>query len=79
MMVTPILEEFTKFVEALHLQPPRIPYVSNVTGTWITAAEATSPSYWARHLRQTVRFTEGLQELLQEPDRSCWRWALGAH
>ena len=28
------------------------PIVSNVTGDWITAAEATDPDYWARHLRR---------------------------
>ena len=43
--------------------------MSNVTGTWITAAEASSPGYWARHLRHTVRFAAGLHELLKEPDR----------
>jgi len=39
-----------------------------VTGTWITAEEATDPSYWARHLRQTVQFTAGISQLL-EPNR----------
>jgi len=38
-------------------------------GTWITAEEATDPSYWARHLRQTVQFTAGISQLLQEPNR----------
>ena len=41
-----------------------IPYVSNVTGGWVTEAEATNPTYWARHLRETVRFQEGLRHLL---------------
>ena len=68
-MVTPILDEFTRFVETLELNAPIIPFISNVTGTWISAAEATSPAYWAKHLRQTVRFGEGIQELLQEPNR----------
>ena len=65
-MVTPILEPFTRFVEKLSLQTPRLPYISNVTGTWITPQEATSPDYWARHLRRTVRFSEGIQALQQE-------------
>jgi acyl transferase domain-containing protein len=38
--------------------------VSNVTGAWVTEAEATNPIYWARHLRETVRFKEGLCHLL---------------
>lgn len=42
---------------------PRRPFVSNVTGTFITDAQATDPSYWARHLRAPVRFAEGLVEL----------------
>ena len=36
---------------------PRIPYLSNVTGTWIRPEEATDPAYWARHIRSTVRFS----------------------
>jgi acyl transferase domain-containing protein len=65
-----VLAEFTEFVERLELHAPGIPYVSNITGTWITSEEATSPDYWTRHLRQTVRFMAGLHTLLQEPRRA---------
>ncbi len=68
-LVEPILEPFTAFLAKLKLNPPEVPFLSNVTGTWISAEEATDPHYWARHLRQTVRFTEGVQLLLQEPQR----------
>ena len=68
-MVEPILEPFAAEVAKVRLRPPEIPFLSNVTGTWITAAEATDPRYWVRHLRQTVRFVEGLGELLAEPER----------
>ena len=52
-MMEPILGAVrSREVAASTLQPPRIPYLSNVTGTWITAEEATDPGYWARHLRQ---------------------------
>src|SRR5205085_896520 len=44
-----------------------IPYVSNVTGTWVTSDEAIEPEYWGRHLRQAVRFADGLEVLLKEP------------
>ncbi|HEY9850994.1 MAG TPA: beta-ketoacyl synthase N-terminal-like domain-containing protein [Leptolyngbyaceae cyanobacterium] len=68
-MMEPILEPFTELVKKIQLKAPQIPYISNVTGTWITATEATDPSYYARHLRQTVRFAEGLQHLLKDPDK----------
>ena len=68
-MMDPILEPFTEQIKRITLNPPQIPYVSNVTGTWMTATEATDPGYWTKHLRQTVRFAEGLQQLLGEPER----------
>ena len=43
-------------------------WVSNVTGTWITAAQATDPAYWAQHLRQPVRFADGVATLLADGD-----------
>jgi phthiocerol/phenolphthiocerol synthesis type-I polyketide synthase E len=61
------LEPFAACLAKVPLQAPRIPFVSNRTGTWITAAEATSPAYWVRHLRETVRFSEGLDALLASP------------
>lgn len=67
-MMNPILEEFTAQVKKVSLHPPQIPFISNVTGTWITAAQATDPSYWAKHLRQTVRFSRGIGELLKQPN-----------
>ncbi|ARV60168.1 polyketide synthase [Nostocales cyanobacterium HT-58-2] len=66
-MMDSILEPFTKLVEKVNLNPPQIPFISNLTGTWITADEATNPSYWAKHLRQTVRFATGMAELIKEP------------
>lgn len=66
-MVDLIVPQFTQFVEKLSLHPPQIPFVSNVTGAWITAEEATDPIYWSHHLRQTVRFGDGIAALLAEP------------
>ena len=64
-----IIEPFKYYVEKITLRPPQIPYISSVTGTWITTNQATDPNYWARHMRQTVRFSEGLQELFKKPER----------
>jgi acyl transferase domain-containing protein len=68
-MMDPVLDEFTAIVSRVKLNPPRLPYVSNLTGTWIRPEEATDPRYYARHLRQAVRFSAGIQELVREPDR----------
>ena len=49
------------------LGPPQLPYVSNVTGSWVRAEEATDPEYWVRHLRSAVRFADGVATVLAEP------------
>ena len=46
------------------LSPPSLPFISGVTGDWITAEQATSPDYWAGHCRAPVRFAAGLDTLL---------------
>ena len=68
-MMEPILQPFIEEVSKIELRAPQIPYVSNVTGNWITEAEATDPSYYAVHLRQAVRFAEGVARLLEDPNR----------
>ncbi len=68
-MMEPALDEFRARISRVQLSAPRIPFISNVTGTWITAAQATDSAYWARHIRQTVRFDDGVAEILKQPDR----------
>jgi thioester reductase-like protein len=68
-MMEPIVEPFARLARSIRLYPPKIPYISNVTGTWITTAQATDPMYWATHLRQPVRFADGVGELWKEPQR----------
>lgn len=68
-LMAPSVEPFRALLQQVTLRPPTIPFFSNVTGDWITAAEATNPDYWARHMTQTVRFASGLQALLQQPQQ----------
>ncbi|MDJ0837363.1 MAG: beta-ketoacyl synthase N-terminal-like domain-containing protein [Acidobacteriota bacterium] len=68
-MMDPILPEFTERLKLFKLNPPKIPFISNLTGTWITDEQATDPHYWARHLREPVRFYQGIQEIYNTPDR----------
>jgi amino acid adenylation domain-containing protein len=65
----PVAARLVEAVRRLAFKAPRIPYLSNVTGSWITGQEATDPEYWGRHLVQTVRFSAGLEELFQQPGR----------
>ncbi|WP_159881482.1 type I polyketide synthase [Paenibacillus puerhi] len=60
-MMEGCLEAFAGVMSGLRLEAPRLPYISNVTGTWITPEEAMDPQYWVRHLRHTVRFAEGIE------------------
>lgn len=60
-LVEPALPEFGEVLRSVTLAAPRIPFVSNVTGTWITDEEATDPAYWVRHVRRPVRFSDGLR------------------
>ncbi|MEH1918683.1 aminotransferase class III-fold pyridoxal phosphate-dependent enzyme [Nostoc sp.] len=68
-MMDSIIHPFAEVVGKVKLSPPQIPFVSTVTADWITAQQATDPMYWATHLRQTVRFAEGVQTLWQQPER----------
>jgi amino acid adenylation domain-containing protein len=65
-MMDPAVEPFTAMVEKVALSAPRVPFVSTLTGTWITPAEAVDPKYWGRHLRGTVRFSAGIATLWKE-------------
>ncbi|HSR23942.1 MAG TPA: KR domain-containing protein, partial [Candidatus Eisenbacteria bacterium] len=69
-MMEPILAEFEELVARTGPGEPRLPFVSNLTGTWITGAEAADPAYWAAQLRRTVRFGAGVAELARQADRA---------
>ncbi|MEH2349576.1 MAG: SDR family NAD(P)-dependent oxidoreductase [Nostoc sp.] len=65
-MMEAIAPTFHDLVNTFSLKPPKIPYLSNVTGTWITADQATDPSYWVKHLCQAVCFADGVKQLWQK-------------
>jgi len=59
-----ILDQFRNVVANVNLSAPKIPVQSNLTGQWLSDANATSPDYWVSHLRNTVRFADNITGLL---------------
>jgi acyl transferase domain-containing protein len=58
---------FADRVARYERKPPQVPYISGVTGTWISPEEAVDPAHWARHLAEPSRFVDGLHKLASEP------------
>jgi len=67
-MLDPIIDAFAREVRQVRLNPPRIPFISNVTGTWISSEQALDPQYWCEQARRTARFSSALEELWKIPD-----------
>ncbi len=68
-MMSGAQKPFMQVLESVKLNPPSIPFISNVTGTWITTTEATDKAYWVKHLRETVQFAAGIEELTKDSSR----------
>ncbi|HSZ85247.1 MAG TPA: aminotransferase class III-fold pyridoxal phosphate-dependent enzyme, partial [Puia sp.] len=68
-MMDSIVKPFEEVVKAVKLSLPKIPIVSTVTGKWMSDENATDPSYWASHLRSTVRFANAVATLLEEDNK----------
>lgn len=66
-MMDPMIAPFAEQVAGVALREPATPYVSSVTGHWIRPEEATSPTYWARHAREPVRFAAAINTLTASP------------
>ncbi|UAA40607.1 amino acid adenylation domain-containing protein [Paraneptunicella aestuarii] len=67
-MLDPVLPAFREVLSSISLHAPKMPFISNVTGEWITSEQATDSQYWVEHLRGTVMFYPGVQCLTHNSD-----------
>ncbi|MBN1185861.1 MAG: amino acid adenylation domain-containing protein [Bacteroidales bacterium] len=64
----PIMDEFATYVNSFELNAPTIPFISCLTGDYITSTQATSGQYWAAQLRNSVLFSKGIDTIAKNPD-----------
>ncbi|MER7541364.1 acyltransferase domain-containing protein, partial [Streptomyces sp. NPDC097704] len=62
-LMEPMLDEFRRVVEGLSFAEPVVGLVSNVTGGLVSAGVVSVPEYWVRHVREAVRFGDGVRAL----------------
>jgi acyl transferase domain-containing protein len=63
-MMEPAVSKLATVLEGIELNAPRIPIVSTATGALLTDAQATDPGYWARQLREPVRFAAAVEAVV---------------
>lgn len=67
-LLAPLREDIISLLSEITFNPPQIPYISSVTGTWITPEQAVAPTYWAEQMCSPVLFSTGVNHLLRETE-----------
>jgi phthiocerol/phenolphthiocerol synthesis type-I polyketide synthase E len=64
-MMNSIMDEFEHELKKITFGKIVRPFISNLSGKWITQEEASSPEYWVLHMRKTVLFSDCINELVK--------------
>lgn len=67
-LLRPAALKLQEITSKIQFAAPKIPYLSNLTGTWITEADVKSVEYWSDHLCKTVQFEAGIRTLCSIKD-----------
>jgi malonyl CoA-acyl carrier protein transacylase len=65
-LMEPMLDAFAQVAETITYNPPQIEVIANLTGQFAIADQLTTPEYWCQHIRQPVRFADGMTALYQQ-------------
>lgn len=65
-LIEPAVDKFTDRISSIKFKEPQIPVISNITGTWAIKEKLQDPDYWGNHIRATVNFAGGINELLKD-------------
>jgi thioesterase domain-containing protein/malonyl CoA-acyl carrier protein transacylase len=68
-LLEPVRPHLTRLAEGMSRRPPQVPMLSNVTGSWLSASEAQDANHWAQHMCGTLRFEQGIGELLKSQEQ----------
>lgn len=69
-MMNDVLEQFIPLFDKISISKPKIPFISNVTADYFDKTDITNRSFWGHHLRQKVRFSDGITTLLKDGYRT---------
>ncbi len=65
-MMDAVVTDLAKVADNIDFFPPKIPYVSSLTGAWAAIDQPVTGAYWAKHCRETVRFSDAAATVTAE-------------
>jgi acyl transferase domain-containing protein/thioesterase domain-containing protein len=68
-MMEPILADFSAFAERYTFHEPQLKWISTLTGKPVVKADVCTPDYWAKQIRNPVRFTDAVEHVLASSDK----------